>query len=178
GGKVAAFQDGAWAFYSPTEGWRAWVRSENALIVYGAGAWSALPTGGGAGGVTDHGMLAGLGDDDHPQYLTNGRGDARYLPLAPLAVGINATADTTNRLAVAGPASLFNHEGGGHQVKINKHSASDTASLLFQNGFSGRAEMGLAGDDDFHFKVSPDGATWLDSIRIDRATGSVSFPAG
>lgn len=29
-----------------------------------------------AGG--DHGALSGLGDDDHPQYLTSARGDARY----------------------------------------------------------------------------------------------------
>ena len=29
-------------------------------------------------GVTDHAALTGLGDDDHTQYLTNGRGDARY----------------------------------------------------------------------------------------------------
>jgi hypothetical protein len=29
-------------------------------------------------GATDHGSLSGLGDDDHPQYLTQGRGDARY----------------------------------------------------------------------------------------------------
>ena len=27
----------------------------------------------------DHGALTGLGDDDHPQYLTTGRGDARYV---------------------------------------------------------------------------------------------------
>lgn len=30
-------------------------------------------------GVTDHGALTGLGDDDHPIYLTTGRGDARYV---------------------------------------------------------------------------------------------------
>ncbi len=30
-------------------------------------------------GVTDHGALTGLGDDDHLQYLTNTRADARYL---------------------------------------------------------------------------------------------------
>lgn len=29
-------------------------------------------------------------------------------------LGINATADTTNRLAIAAPASLFNHQGNGH----------------------------------------------------------------
>jgi hypothetical protein len=30
------------------------------------------------GGVTDHGLLTGLSDDDHPQYLNTTRGDARY----------------------------------------------------------------------------------------------------
>ncbi len=34
--------------------------------------------GGGGGGVTDHGALTGLGDDDHTQYLNNSRGDVRY----------------------------------------------------------------------------------------------------
>lgn len=34
--------------------------------------------GGGGGGVTDHGSLTGLSDDDHPQYHNNARGDARY----------------------------------------------------------------------------------------------------
>lgn len=33
---------------------------------------------GDGGGVVDHGELTGLGDDDHPQYLTDARGDARY----------------------------------------------------------------------------------------------------
>lgn len=40
------------------------------------------------GGVTDHGALTGLGDDDHLIYLTNARGDARYVQpgsLAPVA---------------------------------------------------------------------------------------------
>ena len=151
---------------------------ENILIVYDSGSWSPVSTGGGGGGgVTDHGMLTGLADDDHLQYLTASRGDARYTPIDPVTVGVNATADMTNRLALSSPASLFNHEGNGHQVKINKNSASDTASFLFQDGFSGRAEIGLTSDDDFHFKVSPDDSAWFDSIRIDRATGKVSFPA-
>lgn len=36
------------------------------------------------GGVTDHGLLTGLSDDDHPQYLNNTRGDARYSLLSHL----------------------------------------------------------------------------------------------
>ena len=31
-----------------------------------------------AGGTSDHGLLTGLLDDDHPQYLSESRGDARY----------------------------------------------------------------------------------------------------
>lgn len=35
-----------------------------------------------AGGVTDHGALTGLADDDHPQYHNDTRGDARYWQLS------------------------------------------------------------------------------------------------
>ena len=41
-------------------------------------------------------------------------------------IGVNATADETNRLAISSPASLFNHEGAGHQLKVNKATATDT----------------------------------------------------
>jgi hypothetical protein len=75
-------------------------------------------------------------------------------------LGVNTAADASNRLTVASDASLFTHAGGGHQIKINKNTASNTASLLLQNGFSGRAELGLAGNDDLSLKVSADGAQW------------------
>lgn len=35
--------------------------------------------------VTDHGGLAGLADDDHPQYLTAAEGNAAYAPISPVA---------------------------------------------------------------------------------------------
>ncbi|MFK7876313.1 MAG: DUF2793 domain-containing protein [Paracoccaceae bacterium] len=92
-------------------------------------------------------------------------------------IGINASADSTNRLASAADATLLTHDiGGGHQLKVNKASASDTASLLFQTGWAGRAEMGTAGSDNFSIKVSADGNTFLTGVEIDAATGSVSFP--
>ena len=67
--------------------------------------------------------------------------------------------------------------GDARQI-INKSSAGGTASVVFQNGFSGRAEFGLAGDDDFHMKVSPDGSSFYDGIVIDKDDGRVSFPSG
>jgi len=92
-------------------------------------------------------------------------------------VGINATADTVNRLTIASRTTLFNHDGSGHQLKINKATPGDTASLLFQTGFSGRAELGTAGDDDLHVKVSNDGSSWHEAIVIDGGTGAVSLPS-
>lgn len=93
-------------------------------------------------------------------------------------LGIGAAPDATNRLSVVSPASLFSHSGAGHQLKINKAAAGQTASLLYQSNWAGRAEMGLAGTDDFSVKVSADGSAWTDALTIARATGLVSAPQG
>lgn len=89
-------------------------------------------------------------------------------------LGINAAADTTNRLSVTSPAVLLNGETDDIQLKLNKQDAGDSASVLFQTGFSGRAEFGLTGDDDFHMKVSPDGGVYYDAVVIDKDTGDIS----
>ncbi|WP_295070197.1 DUF2793 domain-containing protein [Tabrizicola sp.] len=91
-------------------------------------------------------------------------------------LGVSATPDATNRLAVSSPATLLNHAGSGHQLKLNKAVAGDTASLLFQTGFGGRAEMGTAGSDDFSVKVSADGSTFFTALEADAATGEVTLP--
>jgi hypothetical protein len=93
-------------------------------------------------------------------------------------LGINATADGWNRLIVRSSGSLFTHESGDHRMTLNKEAAGNTGSLLFQTGYSGRAEMGLAGDDDFRIKVSADGGSWFEALQIDGASGVVTFPAG
>lgn len=139
-GRIAAYQDGAWAFYVPQQGWQVWVADEEVVYVFDGTVWAA-----GSGG-----------------------------PVSLL--GVNATADATNRLSLSSPASLFNHEGAGHQIKINKNAPGDTGSVLFQTGFSGRAEFGLAGDDDFHVKVSADGSAWHEALVIDRSSGVVNLP--
>jgi len=59
----------------------------------------------------------------------------------------------------------------------NKAATAQTASLLFQNAFTGHAEMGLAGDNDFSVKVS-DGTTWFSALTAARATGLVTLPQG
>ena len=90
-------------------------------------------------------------------------------------VGIGAAADSTNKLSLNSAASLFNHDGNGHQIKINKSALAETAALLYQTDFSGRAEMGLTGSDDFTIKTSTDGVTYMEKIRIENASGNIQF---
>lgn len=96
-------------------------------------------------------------------------------------LGIATDADETNRLALKSDAALFaarDDGDGDFRLVMNKTAPGDSVSQVFQSGWSGRAEMGLTGDDDFRFKVSPDGGSWFEAIRIDRASGLVTFPAG
>ena len=96
-------------------------------------------------------------------------------PLQDLpGVGIGTGYDATNRLAVKSAASLFDNQGQGHQLKINKAATGDTAALLFQTGFSGRAEIGTLGDDRFAVTVSADGSAWQTALDISPATGLTS----
>jgi len=39
-GQIAAWQDGAWIFYAPREGWLAWVADEDLLLVWDGASWS------------------------------------------------------------------------------------------------------------------------------------------
>ena len=41
-GRVAAFQDGAWAYFTPREGWIAWLADEDVPVVYSGTAWVPL----------------------------------------------------------------------------------------------------------------------------------------
>ncbi|MGV3492118.1 MAG: DUF2793 domain-containing protein [Devosia sp.] len=113
--------------------------------------------------IDEAGLLAWSGSAWEPTLGLDGE--------APM-LGLNATPDSTNRLAVASDAILFSHASAGVQVKLNKQSAGHTAALLYQTNFSGRAEIGTAGDDKLHVKVSADGSAWVEALVID-GTGRV-----
>jgi hypothetical protein len=147
---IAAWQDGGWQFYAPKAGWLAYAADEGVLLVWNGGAWvDALST------VTALQNLARLG-------------------LGPVADAANPLSAKLNNALFAARTV---EEGGDGTLcyRLSKESADKTLSLLFQDNFSGRAEIGLTGDDDFHLKVSGDGENWVDSIVIDRATGATKL---
>jgi len=80
-----------------------------------------------------------------------------------LGIGI---ANPTNNLEVSGTSALFS-SSGDFRIVVSKGRTLSTASFLFQNNFSGRAEFGLIGDDKFHIKTSPDGSNWIESLVVD-----------
>jgi Phage portal protein len=108
--------------------------------------------------------------------------DLRNLAVDNLAhLGINTTASSPNLLSVKSNAALLaaiNAADGGSgdvRLQLSKESAAKTASVFFSDAFSGRAEFGLTGDDNFHLKVSPDGSAWVDALVIDKTTGKVTL---
>lgn len=146
-GSVAVFSAGGWLRMNPRPGWRAWIENEGVLVVWDGIAWQTQ---------------APIGN--------------------PLLLGINTIADTVNRLAVKSDDISFSHDDatpgtGSLRISANKATSAQTSSLIFKTGWSGRAEFGLAGSDNFSIKVSADGMTWVEALLIDPATGAVSLPA-
>ena len=154
--QIAHYADGGWSFLAPAKGWTCYVEDEARLVAFDGVSWEAVGEGGGS--ITEL------------QNLTR--------------LGLGTTADATNPFAAKLNNALWTAksvaEGGDGDLryKLSKESAADTLSLLFQDNYSGRAEIGLTGDDDFHFKVSADGTNWINALLLDRATGAAKLQAG
>jgi hypothetical protein len=152
-GQVAAFQDGAWLFLQPQTGWLAWVADEQRLRCRTGGVWAGI--------------------EDAIPSLQN-------LSL----LGVGTTADAVNpfsaKLNKALWSARYGAEGGDGDLRytFNKEGPASTVSLLMQSNWSGRAEIGLTGDDDLHVKVSADGSAWKEAIRVEAMTGAVRLPSG
>ena len=141
-------------YLAPNEGVDAWENHVEALALYDGNVWLFV--------TAQVGWLAF--DQSRGRYLHFDGGGWVELPqqteLANLQnVGINSTADATNRLSISAPASFYSHEGAGHQIKVSKASTADTASLLFQTNWSGHAKMGLNGSNSWLLKVCPAGSS-------------------
>jgi len=150
-GAIASFQDGAWAFLTPKTGWCVWSVADDAMVVFDGAAWR----------------------------------DLRSLALDNAAhLGVNTTASAPNLFSARSNAALFaaiNSGDGGSgdvRVQLSKESAAKTASVVFSDAYSGRAEFGLVGADAFKLKVSPDGASWVEAFVIDQASGNLALPRG
>lgn len=149
---------------APTD---AWAGQADMLALREDNGWSFV--------APDPGWMATLAGDPSPRIWTG----AAWAPITGATqnldgLGVNTSSDATNRLAVAAGATLLSHDGADHRLVINKASATDTGSVLFQSNWTGHAEMGLAGDTGFSVKVSPDGMAWHEALSLTADGQSVS----
>ena len=147
-GRIASYDGSAWRFLAPKAGWVIFNVTDSLIYAYDGTNWRTL-----SDRITQLQNLTGL--------------------------GIGTSSDSYNTLSAKLNSALFaaraTNEGGSGDVRVtlNKQANGNTASQLYQTGWSGRAETGLSGDDNWHLKVSADGATWCEALVANASTGSV-----
>ena len=87
-------------------------------------------------------------------------------------IGLGTAPDGTHIVNLFGPSILYNAANGFTQ-QMNKNAAGDDLKLLFQQGFTTYAELGLLGDNEFSLKTS-DGVTFNLAWKI-RQSGVTNF---
>jgi hypothetical protein len=152
-GYVAHYHDGVWEFIAPKPGFVAFCAEEEALLFFDGANWRFVAT------LVDAILNAEI-------FALGGETDSA----TPFFARLGKALFTAKLAADGGDGDL--------RVILNKETAGDSGSLLFQTNFSGRAEIGLTGDDDLHVKVSGDGATWFQALKIAHDTGIAALPKG
>ncbi|MDR5651795.1 DUF2793 domain-containing protein [Ruixingdingia sedimenti] len=152
-GDVAVRANGAWLRLVARAGWRVWSLAEGTVLVRTGAGWQRLQD---ALGLVDADALAAGGVE---------------------RLGINAAADATNGFVFRGTNALL-HSDGSIDATLNKAAPGGDASLSFKTGWSARALLGLLAGEDFSIKVSADGASYAEALRIAAATGAVTLGQG
>jgi hypothetical protein len=148
-GKIAFWQDGAWTFIDALKGWQAAIGPDAILHVHDGLAWKP----------------------------------AAQRELALLGrLGVGAFPDATNPVNVRSHSVLLDADpaagpdSGDIRVKLNRVSTTDVASLIWQTGYSGRAELSLSSSDAIEFRTSPNGSLFTSALTISPDDAIVRLP--
>ncbi|WP_416356047.1 DUF2793 domain-containing protein [Aureimonas phyllosphaerae] len=144
-GALAMVENGGFVEMQPVPGQIAYVADRRALVLFDGEAWGAGP----------------------------------FAAKETECLGINAAPTDANRLTVAADAELLTFDArtpgtGDARKVINRQDTDRVAAVLFQTGFSGRAEIGLLGDERFAVRVSTDGASFRPVLTARPADGFLS----
>lgn len=111
----------------------------------------ATPASGPGGGVSDHGALTGLADDDHTQYHNNTRGDARYYTQGQVDTALGGKANTSHTHAISDTTGLQTaldgkQAAGSYAAASHSHVIADVTGL--QTAIDGKAAADHSHDID------------------------------
>lgn len=109
-----------------------------------------------SGGVSDHGDLDGLLDDDHPQYLSESRGDARYYTHSEVdsMVGISRTGQFSLASGTSSASISFNSSFTtiDYSLSVSLINTVDSDSASYTNSITSKSisgfDVAFSGDID------------------------------
>lgn len=103
GDHVASWTDGAWIFFRPDTGWRAWDESAGAFVFHDGEGWAAEPGGGVAGLTGAHGAATAFGILEADHTITAGATNDTSFVIPDRAIVLGVTGRVLE--AIAGPTS-------------------------------------------------------------------------
>lgn len=144
-GKIAAWQDGAWAFYIPREGWLAWVADQDQLYVFDGATWVPFAGAGSGGAIsTPQGRLTLTTGVAITISDVTGATAIRYTPAAGQSVPLYDGSTFLMR-DTGGELSLALDADSGH---TNYHASGKTYDLFaFDDAGTVRLGSGPKWDD-------------------------------
>jgi hypothetical protein len=148
-GRTAIRRDGGWIFANPAKGWRAAIGPDAILHVHDGATWRAAAQ-------REFGLLGRL--------------------------GIGATADAANPVNIRSNSVLLDAnpaagpDSGDLRVKLNRVAATDICSLVWQTGYSGRAELGLSASDALELRMSANGSSFTGALAVSPDDAIVRMP--
>jgi len=135
------------------------------------------PGAGGGGGSSDHGALTGLGDDDHPQYHDDARGDARYYTRPQADALLGGKADSAHTHSIADTAGLQSSLDG-KAAASHAHSFADVAGLQASLDSKAAASHSHGIGDVSGLQTALDGKLDNSALALIPKTGQVTVDFG
>jgi hypothetical protein len=119
----------------------------------------------------DHGLLTGLGDDDHAQYHNDARGDARYALLAHKARHENGGADEVSVAGLSGELA-DDQPAKAHDLGGARHNADTLANLNNKVSDATLDDNGDPRDPNAHNTTHQNGGA--DEINVGGLSGELA----
>ena len=144
--KIAYYNIG-WKFITPTEGMRVWVQSKKSLYIYIENNWIKFDN---------------TATKDSDTNVFN-------------SLAVNTNISDSHKLAICSNNSLFTTEDSSVRITLNKSGSNNFSSIIFQDDWQGKAEIGLLNNNNFVFKNSTNGVDFREIFVIENNSGTIDF---
>ena len=124
-------------------------------------------------GVTDHGALTGLSDDDHTQYHNDTRGDARYYTQSQVDSSLDGKADSSHTHTESDITDLSHDAVKIQSRDVDSAAPADGQALAWDSATNKwtPSTVGVTADDSVEWKKQQ----YFDSVSLTASGTSVAW---